>query len=312
MTMLRAFALVTFISVLSCNFAAAEDADANVDDAYANANDDYNDDDIESVCKVYDKNDLFTVAVQIILALFAVASLYLKRMQEKPKRTLQTWFLDVGKQAAGACYAHVLNMMIASIISRNIRGDSILEDQCAWYGLSYLIDTTLGLVLAVIGLRILDHFANERDWTHLKHSGVYSGPTAYYHWASQVVAWLLILTVTKWMIYVFMWVCSGPLAWIGNALFAPFQGYKHVELLFVMIFFPGVLNVIYFWIADSYLKADSNHAEAHEHDENGLQDKKESLMTDVAEAELKIYQPATPAWSLLAGGRKEAQQSTVV
>ena len=194
-------------------------------------------------------------------------------------------------------FSRARTQIIANVISRNIRGDSVLEDQCAWYGLSYLIDTTLGLVLAVAGLRILDKLANERDWAHLKHSGVYEGECWAWHWVSQCLAWLLILTVTKIIIYIFMWVCSEPLAWVGTILFAPFQGFKHFELLFVMIFFPGLLNVIYFWIADGYLKASADQSAAHEHDESGLEDKKESLLEDVAESELKIYQPAP--WSIL-------------
>ena len=187
--------------------------------------------------------------------------------------------------------------IIASVISQNTRGDSVLTDQCAWYGLSYLIDTTLGLVLAVWGLRIIDQCAHQRDWTHLKHSGVYEGDCWFWHWTSQCMAWLTILTISKIFIYAFMWVCSEPLAWMGTILFAPFQGYKHIELLFVMIFFPGFLNVIYFWIADGYLKASAEHTSAHENDDSGFSaDKKESLMEDVAESELKIY---NPPWSAL-------------
>lgn len=269
--------------------------------------DDYSQED-DGYCKVYDKNDFFTVIVQILLAIAALMSLYFKRKFEQPRRTFRTWSLDISKQAFGACYAHVLNMMIAYIITHNIRGDSTdLQDQCAWYGLSYLIDTTLGLVLAVICLRILDDLANERDWAHLKHSGVYEGPDGWKHWLSQVTAWLFILTITKIIIYLFMWAFSEPLAWIGATLFAPFEGYKHFELLFVMIFFPGFLNVIYFWIADSYLKASADQTAAHENDDSDMsQDKKESLMDDVAEAEMKIYAPAP--WSLLEGNRKAAQE----
>jgi hypothetical protein len=63
------------------------------------------------VCKVYDRDDVFTLLVQIVLALFALGSLYFKRLQEVPRRTFQTWFLDVSKQGIGACYAHVLNMV---------------------------------------------------------------------------------------------------------------------------------------------------------------------------------------------------------
>lgn len=70
-----------------------------------------NENDEVRVCKVYDKEDVFTVIVQIVLALFALGSLYFKRLQEVPRRTFQTWFLDVSKQGIGACYAHVLNMV---------------------------------------------------------------------------------------------------------------------------------------------------------------------------------------------------------
>lgn len=64
-----------------------------------------------TVCKVYDSDDLFTLAVQMVLAFVAIASLYVKRLQEVPRRNFRTWFLDVSKQAIGAGYAHVLNMV---------------------------------------------------------------------------------------------------------------------------------------------------------------------------------------------------------
>lgn len=62
-------------------------------------------------CKVYDNDDFFTIFVQLLLAAFALGSLYLKRMREVPRRTFSTWALDVSKQGVGACYAHVCNMV---------------------------------------------------------------------------------------------------------------------------------------------------------------------------------------------------------
>lgn len=44
-------------------------------------------------------------------------------------------------------------------------------------------------------------------------------------------------------------------------MFAPLAENIRFELLFVMIFFPGVLNIVYFWITDSYLKAGIEHDE---------------------------------------------------
>jgi STIMATE family len=266
-------------------------------------------------CMIYDKNDFFTVAVQLTLAIAAIASLWIKRLREHPQRTLSTWFYDVSKQGIGACYAHVMNMTIAAVISENIRGDNVLEDQCAWYGLSYLIDTTIGLLLAILGLQAVERMANRYHWKPLQHSGVYVGDTALCHWFSQVMAWMIILTITKLIIYLFMWLFSSQLAWIGSTLFAPFTGYKHFELLFVMIFFPGVLNVIYFWIADSYLKATDDQVEAHVHDESGLQDKKESLLSSsendnnnnaATEMTTKV-----PTWSALSSNKNDAGTAAV-
>ena len=66
---------------------------------------------VEKVCKVYDSEDFFTIFVQMMLAFFALMSLWFKRQSERPKRKFKTWFLDVSKQGLGACYAHVLNMV---------------------------------------------------------------------------------------------------------------------------------------------------------------------------------------------------------
>lgn len=172
--------------------------------------------------------------------------------------------MDVSKQAFGACYAHVLNMIIAAVIAGNVRGEAVLQDQCAWYAINYLIDTTLGLLLSIGFLRLLDHLANEWDWVSLKHSGVYVGKDGVIHWIHQMFAWLAILSIVKAIICVFMWLLSEPLAYMGAWMFAPLQCNIRVELLFVMILFPGVLNIVYFWITDGYLKAHSKHHDAHE------------------------------------------------
>jgi len=262
-------------------------ADDNIDD------DDYSDgyqddyvngvaDQVVKVCKVYDSEDFFTVFVQLLLAFFALMSLWFKRQREVPRRKFRTWFLDISKQGVGACYAHVLNMIIAAIIVNNGDGSTSLNDQCAWYGMTYLVDTTLGLLLAIWGLKAIDWMANEWDWVSLKHSGVYEGVDGLLHWIHQSVAWLVILTVGKVIIYYFMLWTGDLLSYFGSLLFTPLQDNIRFELLFVMIFFPGVLNVIYFWIADHYLKAGSEHAGAHEEEtlETELAKKKASLLPE--------------------------------
>mmetsp|Transcript_13283 Transcript_13283/g.19539 ORF Transcript_13283/g.19539 Transcript_13283/m.19539 type:complete len:265 (-) Transcript_13283:203-997(-) len=252
------------------------------------------DDDEEiKICKIYDKEDFFTVLVQLLLAAFALGSLWIKRMRETPKRKFLTWFLDVSKQGVGACYAHVMNMVIAALISQNSRGDLVLEDQCAWYGMSFLIDVTIGLVFSIIFLGVLDRVANERNWTSLKNSGVYVGDDALLHWIHQVLAWLAIQSLVKVIVYLFMWAFSGPLAWIGGVLFSPFQNNIRIELVFVMILFPGILNVVYFWISDSYLQAKEGTAGVHEDIDESAEEKKTSLLTE----EEKVEGSGSKAWT---------------
>ena len=70
-----------------------------------------------------------------------------------------------------------VQQIIAAVLSENMREGVVnLYDQCAWYGLSFLIDTTLGLFLAILCLKALDSLAHTYGWTHLKESGVYVGP----------------------------------------------------------------------------------------------------------------------------------------
>ena len=222
----------------------------------------------QTYCKVYDTNDWFTVFVQALLCGIAFGSLYLKRLREVPRRKFLTWFLDVSKQGIGAVYAHVLNMIIANVIVQHVRGNAKLQDECAWYATMYIMDTVVGLLFCIMFLRLLDRVANGRDWARLKHSGVYVGNEGLITWAYQLTAWLVILTLVKIILFFLMWLFSGFLAFWAGILFKPFQSNIRFELLFVMIFFPGFLNIIWFWITDHYLKAEGHHKGAHEDDPN--------------------------------------------
>jgi len=179
-------------------------------------------------------------------------------------------------------YAHILNMVIAAIISGNVRGEFTLEDQCAWYAINYFVDTTLGLFFSVVILQMFLKAAREYEWETVMNSGVYEGPDAMTHWCHQLLAWLGILTIVKVILLSILWIFSPLLAKLGAFLFQPFQSNIHFELLFVMMILPGVLNVFYFWVADGYLKAEEEHTCSYEiccslcEDEETLKSKQEA------------------------------------
>lgn len=233
--------------------------------------DEYNDDESQSntsTCRVYDTEDIFTFLVQLILGGIAIAFLYWKRYFEHPRRKFSIWFLDISKQGIGCVYAHILNMVIAAVLSRQVYENESASDECAWYGISFVIDTTIGLALSIVLLHLLDTFAKKHEIVPLMHLGVYTGDSALYHWTAQLISWMLILTTVKFTIYIFMYLFMGALSILSTILFTlPFSGHRRFELVFVMILMPGVLNVMYFWIADNNLKAGDDETAAHEPDE---------------------------------------------
>jgi len=269
--------------------------------------------DIAAYCKVYDDGDPFTVYVQFFLAAAALMSLWFKRRSETPMRSFRTWFLDVTKMGTGAVYAHVANMAVAKVVSTNTRKGASLDDECAWYGMNFLIDTTFGLLLSVLFLTALSKMAHKWGWDSLKTSGDYSGVNGLTAWRNQLASWLGILSLSKVILTIGLWWWSPFFATAGAIIFKPLQGSPQFELIFVMILFPGALNVVYFWLADSFLKNDEPEGE--EGDimlvdmpnssstamELGIKDPESSLLGDTDDHVTSpnlgpLPTPASPGW----------------
>jgi len=68
-------------------------------------------------CKLME--GLFADVVQLLLGAVAVSILVCKRYRERPRRPWRIWFMDVSKQGLGALFAHVLNIMISTLLSWN-------------------------------------------------------------------------------------------------------------------------------------------------------------------------------------------------
>jgi hypothetical protein len=67
--------------------------------------------------------------------------------------------------------------------------------------------------------------------------------------------WLLIQLAVKVLLLVCLYAACGRLGDVANWLFSPLQDHPNAELLLVMLVCPGALNVLQFWIVDSFLKS---------------------------------------------------------
>jgi hypothetical protein len=68
-----------------------------------------------------------------------------------------------------ACTVHILNLLIAIFLSIQIETTA---DQCIWYFINLLVDTTIGVLLCFLMMHLVDKIANKYNFKYLK-SGLY-------------------------------------------------------------------------------------------------------------------------------------------
>ena len=85
-------------------------------------------------------------------------------------------------------------------------------------------------------------------------SGDYGSPPSLRAWAFQLYVWLAICAVMKCGILWVIWMWHGELAYIGELLLTPLSISPVLELVFVMLVLPVLLNSLMFWVTDSFLK----------------------------------------------------------
>ena len=70
---------------------------------------------------------------------------------------------------------------------------------------------------------------------------------------SQLLVWLIVTVIVKLLMLAALKITEQFLENFGNFVLKPFSNGK-VRLVMVMIFFPVILNGLYFWICDTILK----------------------------------------------------------
>eukprot|EP01025_Chloroclados_australasicus_P024771 TRINITY_DN24850_c0_g1_i1.p1 TRINITY_DN24850_c0_g1~~TRINITY_DN24850_c0_g1_i1.p1 ORF type:complete len:337 (+),score=33.94 TRINITY_DN24850_c0_g1_i1:185-1195(+) len=96
--------------------------------------------------------------VQALLALLVICSLAYKRHAERPQRPVSVWGMDVSKQAVSSGAAHVTGIVVAMLVQS--RTKSAWTSECSWYFVVFTVDTTLGVMLALMMHRFCVRTAN--------------------------------------------------------------------------------------------------------------------------------------------------------
>lgn len=225
--------------------------------------------------------------VQGVLFLFCCASLIFKYWKNHGGRTLWEFGLDSSKQLCGAGWIHFMNIVFAEKLEDKFK---TAGDECDWYWVNIVIDTTLGTCVTYTLLLGFTHFiksALPAEKAAEFESGKYKNQDGTIHWPAyfkQIVVWLCIVSLMKASMVCLMILGHGVLLDLAQLVLGPVEREDSftLKLLAVMVVTPTVMNSLQFWVTDNIIrkKEDEPYALLNESDKaNSSNSKTPNLAT---------------------------------
>jgi len=203
--------------------------------------------------------DAFSYAVQLLLFLFCFGSLMLKWALETPQRTLKVFFLDTAKQIAAAGWMHIFNMASAVLMRKTGEGGA---DECAWYWINLVCDCTFGLLICWMCLRASENMYGYQSGNYKDKQANAQGEFEpnYWIWAGQILLYLCAITAAKLVVLFMLFV--GLSMWADVGIWATaWVKDEDWRLVWVMIVTPCVMDTLYFWITDEFIKYEEDDSD---------------------------------------------------
>ncbi|KAF1930311.1 uncharacterized protein M421DRAFT_58377 [Didymella exigua CBS 183.55] len=213
----------------------------------------------------------FALLVQGALGLLAVSSLAVKRLREHPRRPMKIWFFDVSKQVFGSVLLHLANILMSMLSSgqfdlaaqtQSAGAAAVAAEKgsepnpCSFYLLNLAIDTTIGIPILVLLLKILHRaflltpLASPPESIR---SGNYGHPPRATWWLKQSIIYFLGLMGMKLCVLA-LFALLPWIAWVGDWALRWTEGNTALQIAFVMFVFPLVMNALQYWIVDGFIK----------------------------------------------------------
>lgn len=191
--------------------------------------------------------DDFGIFIQLFLAFSSFFLLILKKLIEKTDRNWQTWTLDVSKQAISSTFCHFINLAISENNGKEYM------NQCNWYFILLILDISLGTFLNIMIFKQIEVFCSDFEEIRFV-SGEYGKENVGKNWLLQTILWSSLTILVKLFLFLVVFMNFEFFSFLTNWVLAPFQINPHIELFYIMVFLPCVLNAIAFWVTDSYLQ----------------------------------------------------------
>ncbi|KAK9324440.1 vacuolar membrane protein-domain-containing protein [Lipomyces orientalis] len=193
----------------------------------------------------------FALLVQGAMGGLALLSLVYKRYTESPRRPVIVWAFDVSKQVVGAGGIHVMNLFL-SILS-SAKEEEATSSPCNWYFLNILLDTTVGVPILWFFLSMIGKVVLQAGIIGTR-SGEYGHPPKFSWFLKQAAMYFLGLICMKFVVYFLLTVLPF---WddFAGFLLSWTRGHEKIEVSFVMLIFPLVMNMVQYYLVDSIIKS---------------------------------------------------------
>lgn len=200
----------------------------------------------------------FALFIQGALGVVALLVLVFKRWRERPQRPLKIWAFDASKQVVGSALLHVANLLMSMLSSGQltIKAGDYQANPCSFYLLNLAIDTTIGIPILVVLLRLLTHGFSLTPLGNPPgsiQSGNYGHPPKTKWWLKQSFIYFLGLLGMKACVFFIFQLCPWIIR-VGDWALRWTEGDEMVQVFFVMLFFPVVMNALQYYIIDSFIK----------------------------------------------------------
>lgn len=109
------------------------------------------------------------ILIQVALGVLSFSVLIYKRYIERPKRAWRIWAMDTSKQAVSQLLAHFINIAISMQLSSKLASDA-----CIWYVTTNILDNTLGVLLCVSVLGLIENYLLTPNYLRFKSGNYYT------------------------------------------------------------------------------------------------------------------------------------------
>jgi hypothetical protein len=171
------------------------------------------------------------------------------------------------------------NLAQAAASSVGATQDRLQPNPCSFYLLNLAIDTTIGIPILIVLLRLIHAGASLTPIANPPESiksGDYGQPPKATWWLKQSLLYFLGLVGMKFCVFLIFTLCPWIIV-VGNWALKWTEGNEAIQIAFVMLIFPLIMNALQYYIIDTFIKnnkpaaEDGNNEREHgEGEEDGL------------------------------------------